>query len=77
MEVTWDFDKVESSSKLKWQEDLLNNAQRNIRKMMDVLPPAMRAGLAVILTQTEASLTITNEVMKDLAKPNNTTLETS
>lgn len=77
MEVTWDFDKVEASSKLKWQEDLLNNAQRNIRKMMDVLPHSMRAGLSVILTQTEASLTITNEVMKDLAHRNNPAVETA
>ncbi|NDB36249.1 MAG: hypothetical protein EB023_13145 [Flavobacteriia bacterium] len=68
MEVTWDFDKVEATSKLKWQQDLLTNAQRGIRKLMDSLPPSLRANLAVLLTQTEASLTITGEVMKDLAQ---------
>lgn len=68
MEVTWDFDKVEATSKLKWQQDLLTNAQRGIRKMMENLPHSVRANLAVLLTQTEASLTINGEVMKDLAQ---------
>ena len=67
MESTWDLYKVEAKSKLKWQEDLLTNAGKNLRKILEGLPHSGRSALAVILTQTDLSLKIATEVMEELA----------
>ena len=67
MEVTWDFSKVEATSKLKWQEDLLTNAGKNLSKIVASMPHSGRSALSVILTQTELSLKIATEVINELA----------